>query len=93
MGNLVHKIIVSDYSPGRAEATHQKVALFRTEKGSLFLWQNGFLNKLTANCGLVAPVIVYDPVYVVVSDTTQGDRHSFLVTHVDIFCRHTLLLD
>ena len=92
MGNLVHNIIGCDYSLGRAKATHQKVALSRTEEGSLFLWQNGFLNALTATCGLVAPVIVYDPVYVVVSDTTQGNRHSFLVTHVDIFCRHTLLL-
>ena len=88
----MHKIIGCDYSLGRDDVTHQKVALSRTEEGRLFLWQNGFLNALTATCGLVAPVIVYDPVYVVVSDTTQGNRPSFLVTYVDSFCRHTLLL-
>ena len=89
----MHKSIVCDHSLGHAEVHHQKVDLSRTDKRVLLPWQAAFKASLTGTCLLTAPAIVYDPVYVVVSDTTEGSRHSFLVTHVHIFLRPMLLFE
>jgi len=43
-----------------------------------FSGQNGFLADMAFYCGISAEM-VWDPVYVVVSDTTQGEIHSFKV--------------
>jgi hypothetical protein len=40
-----------------------------------FPGQDGFLADMELDCGISAE-IVWDPVYVVVSDTTQGEIHS-----------------
>ena len=54
----------------------------------VFAVQNGFIHDLASHCGL-AGLVVWDPTYVVVSDTTQGDRHSFSLNYVDVFLQHT----
>jgi hypothetical protein len=48
----------------------------------MFRWQAGFLADLKTHCEMTG-VIVWDPVYVVVSDTTQGNRHKKLSIYLE----------
>ena len=60
----------------------QNKNLSRTEEGVMFCWQAGFLANLSTHCGMTG-VIVWDPVYVVVSETTQGNRRKSLLFYLE----------
>ena len=48
----------------------------------MICWQAGFLDDLNTHCEMTG-VIVWDPVYVVVSDTTQGNRHKNVLFYLE----------